>query len=155
MTLELPRAGDQDQPADWAVGNAEMPGVPFGARWLAATAACGLAGWAGSSGAGRAGRAGAAVGWSGRGPGERHSCWVAASGTGWGSGPDRGPGAPRSSAARTVGRSPVAPGRARRAGGARCTGAAWGAEGGGADWSAGHFLVRGRCRSVKAGDNCQ
>ena len=47
-----------------------------------------------------------------------------------------------------MGRSPVGPGRVRRAVGARCTGAAWGEEGGRAGWSAGHFLVQGHCMSV-------
>lgn len=39
-------------------------------------------------------------------------------------------------------------GRARRAGGAHCTGAALGAAGGRADLSAGHFLVQCHCKSV-------
>lgn len=137
-----------DRPVGWAVGNAEAPGAPFGVRWLAATAACGLAGWAASSGAGRAGRGGAEAGWSGTGLGERHSCWVAASGIGWGPGPGCDAAARRSSGAPTGGRSLAGPGRVRRAGGARCTGAASAAAGGRADLSAGHFLVRGRCRSV-------
>lgn len=137
-----------DQPVGWEVGNAEAPGAPFGVRWLAVTAACGLAGWAGSSGAGRAGRGGAEVGWSGRELGERHSCWAAASGIGWGSGPGCGGAARHSSGGPTGGRSPAGPGRARRAGGAHCTGAASGAAGGRADLSAGHFLVQGHCKSV-------
>lgn len=47
-----------------------------------------------------------------------------------------------------MGRSLAGPGRVRRAGGAHCTEAASGAAGGRAGWSAGHFLVRGHCKSV-------
>lgn len=53
-----------------------------------------------------------------------------------------------SSGGPTGGRSPAGPGRVRRAGAARCTGAASGAASGRAGWSAGHFLVQGHCMSV-------
>lgn len=46
-----------------------------------------------------------------------------------------------------MGRSLEGPGRVRKAGGARCTGAASGAVGGRTGWSAGHFLVQGHCMS--------
>lgn len=54
----------------------------------------------------------------------------------------------RSSGGPTRGRSLVGPGRVKKAGGARCIGAASGAVGGRAGWSAGHFLVRDHCMSV-------
>lgn len=55
----------------------------------------------------------------------------------------------RSSGAPKVGRSPVGPGRVKKVEGVRCTGTVWGAAGGRAGWSAGHFLVQGHCMSVE------
>lgn len=54
----------------------------------------------------------------------------------------------RNSGGLTGGRSLVGPGRVRKAGGAHCIGAASGAVGGRAGWSAGHFLVQHHCMSV-------